>query len=572
MIDLTPLEVRKKKSDFRRVMRGYDPGLVDDFLDLVADRLDELVRENTALNERTSRQEQQVSDFRDREQALTDALVTAQEMREEIRRQTTLEAELARKSAEQEAAQLRASSMQEAALLRSTAEQEVAGLRATAAEEVAQLRARVQAEVTQLRATAQQEAQELRSTARQERERDEEALRRLRAQQQQFLAQYHAFLERELSELRLSAEAMGVAVGGAVAGVTDRWSQPIPALQHEAEAAAPDAAATVAEADAPFVVKLGSLETPDALALAASEPDMASQPPLEEARDGGFDDGRDALDPGLLDEEAMLLAPPRASGAPAAEGSMFPDDPIEDDELSFVDALEPFEPEPFEPEPFEPEPFDPEPFDPESLEPERFEAERLEVEGFEPEGLATELFEAQSREHASYTSEWFQPAADEAERSGAAPADEQTGGDATQARDDDLVLYDALGAEPDEDGVPGPVGLGSVLEEPPGWATAPSWTIQGVDLIEDSTLSAELPDPPAPVQDDDAGGNDGDEEDEDASEILRNAAAAGYRLPELDDFEELLLDDAVLESGDPDGGSSGDDADGWLPTLLDDDR
>ena len=40
MIDLTPLEVRKKKGDFRRGLRGYDPPQVDDFLDIVADRLE----------------------------------------------------------------------------------------------------------------------------------------------------------------------------------------------------------------------------------------------------------------------------------------------------------------------------------------------------------------------------------------------------------------------------------------------------------------------------------------------------------------------------------------------------
>jgi DivIVA domain-containing protein len=58
MIDLTPLDVRKKKGDFRRAMRGYEPALVDDFLDLVAERLEELVRENIGLRERA----QQIND------------------------------------------------------------------------------------------------------------------------------------------------------------------------------------------------------------------------------------------------------------------------------------------------------------------------------------------------------------------------------------------------------------------------------------------------------------------------------------------------------------------------------
>src|SRR5687768_18580626 len=85
MIDLTPLEVRKKKGDFRRQMRGYDPALVDDFLDLVADRLEQLVRENLTIKERIPMLETQVADFREREKALTDALLTAQERSEERR-------------------------------------------------------------------------------------------------------------------------------------------------------------------------------------------------------------------------------------------------------------------------------------------------------------------------------------------------------------------------------------------------------------------------------------------------------------------------------------------------------
>src|SRR5688500_5262723 len=64
MIDLTPLEVRKKKGDFRRAMRGYDPALVDDFIDLVADRLEQLVRDHFALTERVGRQEQQIAEDR----------------------------------------------------------------------------------------------------------------------------------------------------------------------------------------------------------------------------------------------------------------------------------------------------------------------------------------------------------------------------------------------------------------------------------------------------------------------------------------------------------------------------
>ena len=49
MIDLTPLDVRNKRGDFKRLMRGYDPQEVDVFLEMTADRLEVLVRENLQL-------------------------------------------------------------------------------------------------------------------------------------------------------------------------------------------------------------------------------------------------------------------------------------------------------------------------------------------------------------------------------------------------------------------------------------------------------------------------------------------------------------------------------------------
>jgi cell division initiation protein len=156
MIDLTPLEVRKKKGDFRRQMRGYDPELVDDFLDLVADRLEQLVRENMAMHERVSLLDSQVSDYRDREKALTEALISAQEMRDEVRRQVAKEAELSRRESE------------------------------------------TQSEM-------------IRSGAIQAREREEHAIRRLRARQAQLVETYRSFLERELAELTVMAETLEVA-------------------------------------------------------------------------------------------------------------------------------------------------------------------------------------------------------------------------------------------------------------------------------------------------------------------------------------------------------------------------
>lgn len=100
MIDLTPLDVRKKKDDLRKVMRGYDPGEVDTFLQMVADRLEEVVRENLALKERNGFLEEQVESSTGREKAVQEALVSAQTLRQEVKEQTIREAELLRKEAE----------------------------------------------------------------------------------------------------------------------------------------------------------------------------------------------------------------------------------------------------------------------------------------------------------------------------------------------------------------------------------------------------------------------------------------------------------------------------------------
>lgn len=94
MIDLTPLDVRKKRGDFGRGVRGYNPQEVDGFLELVAERLEELVKENMTLRERTERLTDQVSAQTGREQAVQQALVTAQQLREEIQMNAQKEAEL----------------------------------------------------------------------------------------------------------------------------------------------------------------------------------------------------------------------------------------------------------------------------------------------------------------------------------------------------------------------------------------------------------------------------------------------------------------------------------------------
>lgn len=102
MIDLTPLDVRKKRGDFRKVVRGYDAAAVDDFLETVAGRMEELVREQNALAARVDSMTDAIAAYRDRERAMNEALVSAQQLREDVREQAAREADLVLREARAE--------------------------------------------------------------------------------------------------------------------------------------------------------------------------------------------------------------------------------------------------------------------------------------------------------------------------------------------------------------------------------------------------------------------------------------------------------------------------------------
>ena len=102
-MDLTPLDVRKKKDDLRRTVRGYDPGQVDSFLDLVADRLEAVVQEEVRMKEQVTLLRERLGGFEERERALNEALIAAQELREEARLQAEKQAGLRIQEADQHA-------------------------------------------------------------------------------------------------------------------------------------------------------------------------------------------------------------------------------------------------------------------------------------------------------------------------------------------------------------------------------------------------------------------------------------------------------------------------------------
>ncbi len=106
---LTALDVRRY--DFGNALRGYDRTRVDQFRDQVAEEIERLNRANQELDQKARNFHEQLKSFRERDKALNDALVSAQQLRGDIREQAEREALLivreARARADAEVQQVR---------------------------------------------------------------------------------------------------------------------------------------------------------------------------------------------------------------------------------------------------------------------------------------------------------------------------------------------------------------------------------------------------------------------------------------------------------------------------------
>ncbi len=89
---LTAVDVRRY--DFATVMRGYDRARVDQFKEQVANEMDRLHRSQLELEDKARSSHEQLRVFRERDRALNEALVSAQQLRADVQDQATREADL----------------------------------------------------------------------------------------------------------------------------------------------------------------------------------------------------------------------------------------------------------------------------------------------------------------------------------------------------------------------------------------------------------------------------------------------------------------------------------------------
>ena len=117
---LTPLDVRSQQ--FVRALRGYDRAQVDEFKLAVSEELDRLLRERAQNEERLRSAQEQLRAYRDRERAMNEALVAAQQLRVDSREQAEREAELVLREARTEAERILERARQEEASVRERAD------------------------------------------------------------------------------------------------------------------------------------------------------------------------------------------------------------------------------------------------------------------------------------------------------------------------------------------------------------------------------------------------------------------------------------------------------------------
>ena len=144
--NLTPLDIRKQ--EFRKTLRGYDRLGVEDFQVRVADAFERALRERQVLEERIAALTEQLRVFREREKAMNEALVAAQQLRQETRDSAEREGQVIVREAQADAKRL----LDEAKAAQSTVEarmaeterqyqQYVGGFRALLERQLAELRA-----------------------------------------------------------------------------------------------------------------------------------------------------------------------------------------------------------------------------------------------------------------------------------------------------------------------------------------------------------------------------------------------------------------------------------------------
>lgn len=100
-MEITPLDIRKQ--EFKKSFSGYDKQEVENFLEMIAQQMEDLVRENMTYKEQLRDVERKIDDYRRLEKTLQDTLTSATRTTEDLRKNAEQEGSIILKNARLEA-------------------------------------------------------------------------------------------------------------------------------------------------------------------------------------------------------------------------------------------------------------------------------------------------------------------------------------------------------------------------------------------------------------------------------------------------------------------------------------
>ncbi|NKB81930.1 MAG: DivIVA domain-containing protein [Nitrospirales bacterium] len=95
---ITPLDIQHKT--FQTQFRGYQPREVNQFLDELAESVEELIRENTMLRDKLLTRDDELSQLKQAESTLTNTLIATQNFSDQLRQEAQQDADRILKDAE----------------------------------------------------------------------------------------------------------------------------------------------------------------------------------------------------------------------------------------------------------------------------------------------------------------------------------------------------------------------------------------------------------------------------------------------------------------------------------------
>ena len=101
---LTPMDINNK--EFKRVLRGYSPEEVDEFLDEVVESYEELFKEKSKLEEKLAAASEQINHYSKIETTIQNTLLLAQNAADSAKETAQREADLMLKNANEAAKKL----------------------------------------------------------------------------------------------------------------------------------------------------------------------------------------------------------------------------------------------------------------------------------------------------------------------------------------------------------------------------------------------------------------------------------------------------------------------------------